>query len=211
MFCSIECHQTSLRRYHRFECPIIDQLLKSGSVHMILRLFFIALSTFNGSVEKLEEFSNQTNASSSTVFDFDLRMQNVESDKNRLLALMSLVRSQKVFALHQHEEILKNHPALKLMWAEHQVFIRSFLLSQCQISDLNFHGIFGSAQKFEGQNSLTTFSHLQQTIGSGSLLFTSMINHSCANNILRICFEGKVCVVVCRPIPKGSQLFDCYK
>jgi hypothetical protein len=29
--------------------------------------------------------------------------------------------------------------------------------------------------------------------------------------VLRVCVLGKIAFVVCRPIAKGSQLFDCYK
>lgn len=210
MFCSTECYDESMRRYHRYECPVIDQLLKSGSVHMALRLLFIALSTFNESIGELEDFLKRADVDRSTIFDCST--EGVENEKSLLLCLTSLVRSQKVFALNQHEKILRNHPTLKALWSDHQEFIKSFLLRQCQISDLNFHGIFSrSSQRVEAPNPSTIFSSLQQTIGCGSLLFASLINHSCANNLLRVCVEGNVVFVVCRPIAKGSQLFDCYK
>lgn len=210
MFCSIECREQSFRRYHKYECSVMDQLLRSGSVHMPLRQLFIAMSYFNGSVEKLKEFFKENENTSSTVFDFDLRSKDAENDKNHLLALRSLIRSSSAFLLDDHIEILKNHPQLQCTYQEHHEFIDSFLQRQCQVCDLNVHGIFsGNAQRNDDPSKM--FSHMQQAIGTGSLLFGALTNHSCANNVFRIYVEGKVAYSVCRPIKKGDQLFDCYK
>lgn len=211
MFCSSECYEKSYKKFHRYECPVMDQLLKSGSVHMALRILFIALSTFDGSIEQLEKFLQINEICSASIFDFDLRLQDEECDRNLLLSLMSLIKSSKTFSLAQHEEILKNHPQLNLIWQDHRTFIRSFLLRQCQTSDLNFHGIFSGSSKKNDITNPPTMQSLQQPIGSGSFLFCSLINHSCSSNVLRICVEGKVVLVVSRPIAKGSQIFDCYK
>lgn len=210
MFCSIECREQSLKRYHKYECPVMDQLLKSASVHMPLRQFFIALSYFNGSVEHLREFFKANESLSATIFDFDMRSQDSENDKNHLLALRSLIKSSSIFDLNDHVAILKNHPQLQNIFHENQKFIESFIQRQCQICDLNVHGIFsGTAEK--NDDPTTMFSHMQQAIGTGSLLFGALTNHSCANNVFRIYVEGKVAYSVCRPIKKGDQLFDCYK
>lgn len=198
-------------RYHGYECLIIDQLLKSGSVHMSIRLFFIALSAFDGSIDNLKDFMKQNENRNATVFDFDMSLRE-GNDKILLLALLSLVKSSKMFALQHHEDILKNHPQFINDWQNNHEFILKFLLRICQTSDWNFHGIFsGSSQVKTDQNAVKLLSNLQQSIGSGSLLFSSLINHSCASNVLRVCVDGKIVFVVCRPIAKGSQIFDCYK
>lgn len=212
MFCSDHCFSSAFERYHRYECSIISQLLKSGSVHMSLRIFFIALSTFDGSIEKLKIFIEENKTTEVTVFDIDFRSMTEDTNKKHLLALLSLTKSTKAFPLHLHQEILKSHKTLNEMWKNHQEFIESFLLKNCQISDFNFHGVFsGSSQKVIHQNPAMIFSSMQQSIGSGSMPFSSLINHSCNNNTVRVCVEGKIAFVVFRPISKGSQLFDCYK
>jgi hypothetical protein len=186
-------------------------LLKSGSVHMSIRIFFIALSIFDGSMDQLRTFAEEMEGSKSTVFNIDFNNEE-QKDKKMLQALLSLSRSSKSFPLQMHEEILRNHPNIGNIWDENEAFIKSFLLQTCQISDWNFHGIFsGSSQKVSDLNPATVFSSMQQSIGSGSMPFTSLLNHSCANNVLRVCVLGKIAFVVCRPIAKGSQLFDCYK
>lgn len=189
----------------------MNQLLESPNVHMAIRLFFVALSTFDGSIEELEKFLNDNKDRSVSIFDF-AGEKNEEKDKNLLLALMSSARSSKTFSMEKHEAIMKNHPQLADTWTAHQDFIKTFIHHQIQAYETNFHGLFGgSLRKIEDFNPATVFSELQQSIGCGYLLFASLINHSCANNILRACVEGKIVLIVGRPIKKGGQLFDCYK
>lgn len=190
----------------------MDQLIKAGAAHMILRLFFIALSTFDGSIDELENFMNVNENIIVAVSDLDLTVSVEKNDKKLLHAQLSMIKSSRMFPLERHEEILKNHPQLKETWLKHQEFIKSFLLRQCQISDLSFHGIFsGSSKRNDSQEPSSIIGSWQQPIGSGSLLYGSGINHSCSNNVFRVCVEGRVVYIVCRPIPKGSQIFDCYK
>lgn len=210
MFCSAKCLERSFKKYHRFECPVMPQLLKSGGIHMPLRQLFIALSCFGDSMESFREFFKESENRVTTVFDFDFRSENEETDKNLLLALRSLIRSDAVFDLDEHFAILENHPELGNVIKEHRGFIESFLQQQCQIFDLNLHGIFSGSSK-KNENESKAFSSMQHAIGTGSLLFGSLSNHSCANNVFRIYVEGKVAYCVSRPIAKGSQIFDCYK
>ncbi|CRK89366.1 CLUMA_CG003122, isoform A [Clunio marinus] len=208
MFCSIECMETALKRFHRYECSIMAKLLESGSVHMAMRLFFIALSKFDGCFEKLEDFISNENKM--TIFDCDLKSSEREGNERMLRSLMSLMKSPKIFPVTPLMEILKNHHELGDSSEKHEKFIANFLQKLRQISDWNFHGITSGSSKSVDVNE-TKREGLEETIGSGSLIFCSLINHSCANNVMRICVEGKVLLVVCRPISKGSQLFDCYK
>lgn len=212
MFCSDECQQKAFERFHKFECPVISLILKSGSVNIALRIFFISLFAFDETIENLENFMNENEKQNSTVFDFDFsRAARDGSAREYLRCLFSLSRSSKLFSLQPHVEILQNHPTLKEVWKTHENFIRNFLQRQCQINDLYFHGIFGgSLRKVETQDSVLIFKNLQQSIGSGWFPFCSLINHSCAPNVERIYVEGKVVLIACRPIEKGSQLFDCY-
>lgn len=203
MYCSTDCQEQSYKRYHRHECSIMENLLQSGSINMALRLFFIAISLFDDSIEKLESFLKENEDKRITIFDD----ASTADDKSLLLALLSLMKSSKIFSLHQHRETLMKSRHFSSIWENHSSFIQNFLQRLCQIADLNFHGIFSGSncsQKADETN-------LQQSIGSGALLFASLVNHSCANNVLRICVEGKVAFVVCRPVEKGAQLLDCYK
>lgn len=202
------CLEQAFERYHRYECPVITDLLTSGSVHIVLRLFFIALSTFDGSVDKLENFLSDNEKGTSTIFDSSSDAKGREREKNNLLFAMSMIKCSKSYTLNVHEAILKKIPELNEVWQFRQEFVESFLQRLCQIADLNIHGIFGASIQ---KASSTDVRDLQQSIGTGTLLFSSLVNHSCANNLLRMSVEGKIVYVVCRPVAQGSQLFDCYK
>lgn len=210
MYCSQICLEQAFERYHRYECPVITDLLTSGSVHIVLRLFFITLSTFDGSVDKLENFLNENENGTSTIFDLASDANGREREKNYLLFAMSMIKCSKSYTLYVHEAILKKNPELNEIWQLHEEFIGNFLQRLCQIADLNIHGIFGASIQKTSSN-VTDVRDLQHSIGTGSLLFSSLVNHSCANNLLRMSVEGKIVYVVCRPVAQGSQLFDCYK
>lgn len=184
MFCSDNCHNEALTRYHRFECSIMSQLLVSSVTHLTMRQFFVALSIFDGSIEKLKEFIDENESKNFTIFDFDFQAPG--NEKNLLIASRSLIRTKKVFPMTKHEEILKSHPTLSVSLKDHFEFVRNFLMWQRQISDLNFLGVFsGSSRKIISNEPVDVLNSLQQPIGIGSLLFGSFVNHSCANNVFR--------------------------
>lgn len=191
------------KSFHRYECPIIDSLLKSGIMQMALRTFFHALSIFGGSIEELESFLNNSKESA-TVYDFDFSGQDSATAKNFLISLFCLARSEKVCPSDSPEMLLKDHPQLAKLWRSHETFIRKFIQRTLQVGDSNFHGICGwSLKKYENQ--------FPQMIGIGCYPFISLVNHGCAPNVNRIYVEGKMLLMVERPIGEGQQLFDCYK
>lgn len=205
MFCSQECELKAMKGFHIYECPMIDLLLKSGIMQMGLRVFFQALSMFNGSIEQLEKFLNENKNESVSVYDFDLSSSDEEQcAKSFLTSLYCLTKSYKACEGDSPEMLLKDHPQLSEIWKSHEAFIRAFILKILQIGDSNFHGICGwSLKKYENQ--------FPQMIGIGCYPFISMCNHSCAPNVNRIYIEDKMLLLVERPIKKGEQLFDCYK
>lgn len=212
MFCSQECYEFAMKYFHQYECPIILDIIKSGSVNMSLRIFFISLSLFNGNINNLQTFYMENQKNSKNIFDFDFSiLKNVEDNLIlKLKCLLNLSKSSILYQLTQQKFILKSHPILHIMYDENANFIDEYIQTLCQISDHNFHGIFSS------NLGIKTFDHtnlksLQEPIGSGTFLLTSLINHSCSPNILRICLDDEICLVVCRKIEKGSQVYDCYK
>lgn len=175
---------------------------------MALRVFFEALSMFEGSVENLEKFLSENEIPGTNVYDFNLSGTNENDEKfiarRNLLSLFYLTRSETVCPSDSPEVFLKGHPFLEGVWKSHETFIRKFIQRVLQIGDSNFHGICGwSFKKYENQ--------FPQMIGIGCYPFISLVNHSCAPNVNRIYVEDKMLLLVERPIKKGEQLFDCYK
>ncbi|XP_070496813.1 SET and MYND domain-containing protein 4-like [Chironomus tepperi] len=212
MFCSQECYEFAMKYFHQYECPVITDILKSGSVNMSLRIFFISLSLFGGNIKSLQRFYEETKKNMKNVFDFDhSTLINAEDVLiMKLKCLISLSKSSKKYQMMYQKSILSSLSSLNSIYTENIDFIHDYIEALCQISDHNFHGIFSSNlgnKTFDNSN----LKSLQEPIGSGSFLFTSLINHSCTPNILRICVDGEMCLIVCRKIEKGSQIYDCYK
>lgn len=207
MFCE-ECYDEAFESFHKYECEVMDDLIQSGSVHIALRIFFIALSAFDGSIEQLEKFMIQIDSADDknySILNFNASNENYV--KNYLRFLNSLSRSDKNFCIDEHLRILKNHSKINKLFETHADFIKDFILRQCQTNDHYFHGIFSSNLNDEN----CTNQMVQAPIGTGWFPFHSLINHSCASNVMRINVDGKLVLFAVRFIKKDSQIFDCYK
>lgn len=67
MYCSAKCMKSAYQRYHRFECEIIDELLKLGIEHASLRILFEGLSLFEDDIYEMENYLNKEKTL--TIFD----------------------------------------------------------------------------------------------------------------------------------------------
>ena len=163
---------------------------------------------FDGSIDDLEKFLEKYENSSISVYNFDFsaaqKDQN-ERAKNYLASLYCLARNDKsATSQDSPKSIFMKHPMLIEMWNENENFILKFFKRIFCVGDSNFHGICGwSIQKYQNQ--------APQMIGIGCYPFISLVNHSCFPNVTRQYFEGKMMLVVERPIGKGDEIFDCYK
>lgn len=205
MFCSEACSEGARKSFHNYECPIIDVLMRSGIMQMAMRVFFQALSMFDGSIEELEKFLAENQNPSTTVYDFDFSDPSDSSNaKSYLISLYCLSRSENVCESDSPEKILKSHPKLTTMWASHEAFIRKFIFRILQVGESNFHSMSGwSIRKYENK--------VPQMVGIACYPFISLVNHSCAPNVNRIYIDDNMLLLVERPIRKGEQLFDCYR
>lgn len=217
MFCSSECEINSQSSFHQFECPLMDQILGpllTPTMRLALRTFFTALTLFDGSIVKLEEFLNQHNESR-TVYDC-----NDPTDlKQKFLAAHSLLYNSEI-AVNEtvFEEIFQVSPVTKELWTSHSQFIRSFIKKHTQIGTMNYHEIHGWPLKKGGlpDDELNEFKGALAykrgitSIGSGSYPFIALLNHHCSPNVNRTFIDDKNVLVVQLPIEKGAQLFDNY-
>lgn len=219
MFCSTDCLKNGIKIFHQYECPVIDKLniLSTKIMRMAVRTFFEGLDVCDGNLEVFEQLMKNNQGSKQTIYDFDFTdNQSFPSKrKNILLAIDALAaneaeRSQSdLFQRSGICAILMNlfmkHSNLGDLLAneKHLNFFRQFIFKQTQIAACNYHGIsYGIMRKDELEEN--------PQYGSGSYPFCSLINHSCAPNLVRVSFECKKYVVINRPIPAGGQLFDNY-
>lgn len=213
MFCSEDCALVGIEKFHKYECPIVDKLnsLCTKILRIASRTFFEALDVCNGNLEDLKALIEENRDSSKTIFDFDapITRRNVlqaidslatnESERNRA----DLFQRSGIVAVVC--DLFLTHTCLKdlLVNNEDQDFFRCFVFKQTQIAAINYHGLFnGVLHKSELESNSQS--------GSGSFPFCSLVNHSCAPNLVRVTAGCTNHMLVNRPIAAGEQLFDNY-
>ncbi|KAG5671093.1 hypothetical protein PVAND_001307 [Polypedilum vanderplanki] len=213
MFCSEKCKNYSQSNYHKYECPIIDELLQSGIKHIILKILFESISIFNHNIENFKRFINDHSETNLTIFQTFISSKKRE---NLLLATLSLssVTEQNENSLEDFIKIFQKTSTLKLLWKDHMGFISGILQKLIIIGNRDIHGIGSWSLRqngIENHEELKNPSQYQQIIGNACFLFSSLLNHSCAPNIKRLNYKNKNIIIVSRPIKAGQQLFDSYR
>lgn len=215
MFCSLECRRETLKNFHDFECPLMEQLLNStltSTMRIAMRIFFMALSFFEGNIDNFEK--SFQNLKTRTVYDVESHQDFIEN----LSVVNSLSFNSKVEVDENlFEAVFSNCPKLAKMWSSHQSFIRNFLKKLTQLGTMNYHEIHnwplkkgGLPDELEEVKESLAYKREVKPVGSGSYPFIALINHHCAPNVNRIFVYDKNVLIVQRPIAKGEQLFDNY-
>ena len=79
---------------------------------------------------------------------------------------------------------------------KHQKFLDEFMRRQIEILITNTFGMTDSDGKI---------------VGSGTFPLSSLFNHSCAPNVVRVTVDDKLVFIISRPVEKNQQLFVCYR
>lgn len=210
MFCSLKCLQAA-KSHHDFECEIVDDLLSSGLVHIVTRIFLEGLSAFDGNLGEMKSFIAQHGASAPAVFNIDT----LNDKKQKFLATLSLTWSESTGELFDSclKMFAKTEKLTKIFKTD-PPFMISVLGRLVTVGTHYVHGIGGWSRNQNGMENFDEKKHpsqYQQLIGNGCNLVSSLINHSCAPNIRRMNVDDKAVVIVIRPVLKGDQLFDSYR
>ncbi|KAL7024665.1 hypothetical protein ACKWTF_013151 [Chironomus riparius] len=218
MFCSEQCREIGTNKFHKYECNIIDALnaIYTKIMRISSHTFFEALHVYNSDIQQLISAMNENANASVTVYDFDFEGESDEDVKKKMfIAIDSLVTNEQyrgpsdlfqragIVAIMTNLLFSQTELMNLLMSESDKNFYRKFIMKQTQIAALNYHGIF---------DGILTKSQLNDNVqsGSASYPFCSLINHSCAPNLVRVSYKYKNYIMVNRPIEKGEQLFDNY-
>lgn len=213
MFCSDVCAKIGQEKFHVYECPVVDKLnsLCTKILRIAVRTFFEALDVCNGNIQDLKALIKENEGSTVTVFDFDepLKRSNVLRAVDALATNESLRDNPDLFQRSGIVAVITNlmlttDKLSNLLDSEDDKnFFRSFVLKQTQLAACNYHGLFNGVAKLSDLEANTQ-------CGSASFPFCSLINHSCAPNLVRVTSGSKNHVLINRPISAGGQLFDNY-
>jgi len=197
MFCSKQCMSIG-HRFHQYECDIDIKMDQDSCIfQMCHRVVFEALGIF-GKIGKLKAFLEE-HSKPTTIFDHVMSCtsskDDKEKEKNLLLATHFLQRNP---IQSQLEEPLEKHCQLMMSITDNKdnkKFLHDFMRHQMGLIITNSFGLIDNSEE----------------IGAGVFPLASYFNHSCAPNVYRITYEGKLIFIVIRPIEKNQQLFVCYR
>jgi SET domain len=201
MFCSVDCEKSATQKFFQAE-------LDSKMRDLNHRILYEALDICDGSFEKLEQLLKDPKLSRKTIFDFDLsNPTDLLLRYHQLLAFNSLLPGPATVEM----DFINDHPVLNLLKTEDErriaiVFMkRTFRILEYNCIGLNWH----TPQRTENEDEKPEVLKRIE-VGSGALLFGSLLNHSCAHNIDRIMLDNKVVFYARMPIKKDQQLFISY-
>lgn len=120
-----------------------------------------------------------------TVFDFDLSKPESKDYETKMLKIVnSLSKTTTV-----DSENSSYDPRMRLFHHFHKI---------ANINSFEFAEFSYGAEK------------LADVMGSGIFAFASLLNHSCYPNVIHAMVEGKMVLIVARPIKAGEQIFITY-
>lgn len=189
MFCSEECKK-KVALFHLNDGT--NEAYTEEFARLTLKMLFEAFRTAGGVDDALELLKDSEDK---TIFDFDFsNPEDPNKDKNKLIALNGLGKRTKCHEMIEikPDQLLDISPINeKKRTAQERKSLLNFIIGQFEICVSN------------------TVSH-QDLDHLGIFLFKSLINHSCAPNLMFLRFNDKVFSMVCRPIKAGEQVLSFY-
>ncbi|KAF9424569.1 hypothetical protein HW555_000380 [Spodoptera exigua] len=223
MYCNEDCRTKAWDQYHRYECPIVACLYKANFTKLELLALRTTILAKTGHTSTNALLKTLSEADSCPNME-DLGCQEVEGKKiysskyySSIHTLATNVSKRDISDIFQKcvsaavlMHILAVTNFIRTEDDEERKKLKSFvadnMLRHLMTGPTNMHGISTNVENDEG-----SFEE-EYGIASGAYAFLSLINHSCAPNVVRYTKLGTSCItlIAIRPIKKGSQLFDNY-
>lgn len=216
MFCSKKCMNEASKKFHNIECDFNIGgfgTFYNVAIRASLRAFLVALSIFDGSINELKQFMN-SNETAPDVTVFDVDMGDGMFMKQLLLAMNSLCTNaekrssvelfRRAIACTILCDFLGKHSQLSVVLSDEDnaIFFMKFISKHSLIAESNYHELYALSPHTSHQ--------VNEQFGVGGFPFSSLLNHSCSPNVLRLTFDGSNYIIVSRKIEKGNQIFDNY-
>ncbi|XP_063702230.1 SET and MYND domain-containing protein 4-like [Culicoides brevitarsis] len=216
MFCSEKCQKEANSRFHRFECPILDGIftLFNKITVIAIRTALFSLTMFDDPRE-LEALISEINVETESAFDLNYSNLTEQQHFRAIYALATNESARSVADLFQRSNLcaitwflFRNHTNLSEILTTkclEDLFL-NMLFRFGQAAAVNYHTLAAMAKS----DDVLAGSFSPKQIGSGSFALCSLLNHSCAPNVVRVGDGDKNIVIVNRVIKRGTQIFDNY-
>lgn len=213
MFCSEICRDKAWSIFHKYECPVIDFLFDTCTKIQLtaMRTCLTTLSLFDN-VTDCRQFCEDTNHQSKTVFDLNFSNFTKIEEYKAVHGLVTNQDKRLVNDLFQRavicatiRNILIEYTPLKAMLGkdiENNSFFGDLLFKHLQTASSNMHSIDLIEQISETKE--------DECFATGAYPFLSLLNHSCAPNVVRIHRGTTTILFVLRHIEANGKLYDNY-
>lgn len=224
LYCSYECKTGAWKSHHATECPLMASLI---DLHFT-KLELLGLRTvikarsdhedWHGLLKTIEEADSNINTehkgqvyiNGQWIYDskYYASIHTLESnvDKRSVSDIFQKAVSAAVFLhlLKTKTSFLKAESGVNIAKIRH--LVSGLLLLHIMTSPTNMHGLSSNVETANGD-----FVD-EISLGSAPFAFLSLLNHSCAPNVVRFSKLGSAIstLFALRPIKKGMQLFDNY-
>lgn len=209
MFCSARCSEEAQRRYHRYECQAIDYLhatLPDNYSQSTLRIFLCALTSFD-SVDKLLHCIENAKQNDQNVF-------NVDYDATGPRVCHAY---EPIYAMQNGPDSAFSNEMIKLLSHIVRYLVYNTDLGELiSVDQLNAateiikHHHFTTLLNLSAVSRIADASGVQKSLPKSVYAFRSLLNHSCAPNVMTTGYGNKVLLSAVRPIKAGEQIFDNY-
>lgn len=223
LYCTEECSATAWEQYHKYECPVGPYLYKANFTKLellALRTTILAKTRHANSealfktLAEADSCDNKEDVGCQKVAGKMIYSSKYYSSIHTLATNASKRDISDIFQKCVSAAILVHILAvtnfIKTDNDEERKKLKSFIadnvLRHLMTAPTNMHGISTNVENDNGN------AEEEYSIASGAYAFLSLINHSCAPNVIRYTKLGtsRTTLFAIRPIKKGSQLFDNY-
>jgi len=218
MFCSTKCQEEAMEKFHKYECPYIDEVRRAHAdcdIRTATWRFLLVTQHAVDGIKKLKALVEDWQLTKKTFFDYDLSKDCKELAMNEFLAAYSQTSAFELFtprtASNALFEKLSNDQPLRSLWKtlKEKQNMKAILQKTSLVVGQAFRATFdGSMNNVEWQNVLN--SKYGEAIGGGIHLPFVYFNHSCSPNVNRIMFNDSCFHFVIKPVKKDEQLFEAY-
>lgn len=213
MFCSAECQKEALAGFHKYECPIIHQIMykiPEPKFRLTLRLIVRGLMIFE-SLDEFLDFTEKAMGQECTVFTID----NGKAEQ-QYAAVCSLQKAAEPdnLRLKNVEEICtllfqQFGQKSNKQPEEFERILRKIIKNNYLMVELNRLIIQIHSHVSEQDCGNICPHYFRNDIGNalGVYAFLSLFNHSCCPNVVITASGNEQIASVIRPIKAGDQLF----
>lgn len=204
MFCSVACEDAAWQTFHRDECDVTEELFSQvQDIHRLaFRTFLRVMQLFDRNIGELRKFLVTNQERKISPLDLDHRKL---CERDQFLAFFQGHASDAHFKNEIRDSNLEKSIVLASLLGEYTDYGGQMESDETKVFVMEtfYHFITVNSNNCYEINSSTPTC-------LGLYLCMSMAAHSCSGNVHRLRNGLQQLWVVCRPIARGSQIFDNY-